>query len=136
DRHLLDGGMDGGERLVEHDELGLGHEAAAELDELLLATRELSDVLVCVSREAKNRQHLARSLARSCSRESCRSTGDLEVLQRGQPTADVHLMEHPHHAGAEDLVGPAAGDALTEEPDPPPPRRIAARDAMDQRRLP
>src|SRR5207249_11762932 len=49
---------------------------------------------------------------------------------------DVRLREHPHAAGAEDLVGPVAGDVLTEEPDPPPLRPIEARDEIEQRRLP
>src|SRR2546428_11052410 len=102
--------MEGGEGLAENDELRLGHEPAAELDELLLAARQLSDVVIGVRREAQDRQHLSAPSARRRGREACRSAGDLEVLQRGQAADDVYLLVHSHKSGAGIMVGSLSSD--------------------------
>src|SRR5262249_59378760 len=88
------------------------------------------------SREAQDRQHLVATLACSRGREPRRQASDFEVLKRGQATEDAHLLEHPHDAGAEHLVGPVASDVLTEEPHSAPLRPIEARDEIEQRGLP
>jgi hypothetical protein len=126
--------VEGGERLVEEQEPGLGGERPGQRDPLLLAAREAADGPTALAVEPDERQDLARA---GCDRSAAPALhsqaeadvgGDVEVREEG-----VVLEHEPHPASVGRHAGeraPAPGDAPRRRVDEPghgpQERRLAA----------
>ena len=104
-----------GRRLVEQDQLGIGHEHADELHQLLLAIGEIARELAGEPLELDEAQQLRARAPRACANR--RGRHDQEVLERGQLGKDADDLEGPPDAEVEDLVGREAVDAPALEAD-------------------
>src|SRR2546426_3797750 len=126
------GAVDAGRRLVEQDQLRLGHQHADELHQLLLPVGQVAGVLVGQPLELDEAEQLQGPLPR---RGVARGRDHHQVLQRGQ------LREHPDHlegapdAEVEDLVRPHPVDAVALELDLALVAGLDARDAVEERGL-
>src|SRR5947208_2900929 len=101
-----------GRRLVEQDQVGVGHERPGELQELLRPVGKAPAVLGAQMREVDERDELLGPRARD-------PIGHVEPGHREHILEDRHLpedardLERPRDAPAEDLVGLEAGEVLS-----------------------
>src|SRR2546429_2379757 len=118
--------------LVEEDERRLPHQDAHELEELLLAVREVARVLVTELFELHEAQQLERALA---GRGEVVTRDDEEVLQRGELGEDADQLEGPPDPLLRDLPGLEPVDAPAAKDHPTLVAALHARDAVEERRL-
>src|SRR5213592_1000302 len=126
-------------------------ERPAQLDQLLQAEGQRGYHAVAVAREAKEIKHLVG--ARRCAgfvradpgqaqaitdRAAAhdRVLSDQEVLQCRHAPTELHVLERPGDAKADDLVRPSAGDVAVLETDGPALGLVEPADAVEDRGLP
>src|SRR6185369_6087074 len=134
--HFLDdGGRQAQRGLVEHDELGLAHQAAADREHLLLAAGHGAGVLAAPLGQAREQRIDAlarRGLAGAPAREI---RADFEVLVDGQGREDLTPFGDLADAEIAHLVARPAGDVGALERDAARARPLDAGYRADQRRL-
>src|SRR3990172_2894059 len=126
------GPVDTGRRLVEQDQLGIGHEHADELDELLLAVGQVARVLVRQPLELDEPQQLLGAPTRL----GVAGRGHYQqVLERRELGEHADHLEGAPHSAVEDLVRLEPVDALALEADFAGVPRFHARNAVEERGL-
>src|SRR5207253_3256899 len=118
--------------LVEEDERRVPHQHAHELEELLLAIREVPRVLVTEPVELHEAQQPERALAGCGEAVAC---DDEKIFQGRELGEDADDLEGPADPLLRDLPGPEAVHALAAEVHPPLVQALHARDAVEERRL-
>src|SRR2546428_10567832 len=118
--------------LVEEDERRVPHQHANELEELLLAVREVPRVLVTESVELHEAQQPERALAGCGEAVAC---DDEKIFQGRELGEDADDLEGPADPLLRDLPGPEAVHALAAEVHPPLVQALHARHAVEKRRL-
>src|SRR2546426_6959998 len=118
--------------LVEEDERRLPHQDAHEVEELLLAVREVARVLVTEPFELHEAQQLERALA---GRGEVVTRDDEEVLQRRELGEDADQLEGPPDPLLGDLPGLEPVDAPAAKDHATLVATLHARDAVEERRL-
>src|SRR6266581_985889 len=104
--------VDAGRRLVEQDQVRIGHEGPRELQELLLPVGEAPAVLGAQGREVDERDELLGPLARDPVGHPERGHRE-HVFENRHLPEDARDLERPRDALAEDLVGLEAGEVLS-----------------------
>src|SRR2546430_4822970 len=124
--------VDAGGGLVEQDERGIGHQHPHELDELLLAVREVAGVLP----GQRPQPHELQQLAPAALGLSARAAGDdQQILERGQLREDADDLKRPTDTATRDLPRLEAVDALAAKAHAAGIEPLDARDAVEQCRL-
>src|SRR5438094_8355580 len=124
--------IDAGRWLVEQDQGGLGHQHAHELDELLLAVREVARVLTGQPLELDELQQLAAAPLGIHARSPRHHE---EIFERSELGKDADDLERAADAAVGDPVGSQPIDALAPERDPSGVQPLEAGDAVEERRF-
>src|SRR5689334_10966399 len=124
--------VDAGRRLVEQDQHGIRHEHADELDELLLAIREIARILVGQPREPHELEQLTAALLRGPARPARHHE---QVFQRRELRKDADHLERAADTAAGHLPRFEAIDTLATERHLPAVERCEPGDAVEQRGL-
>ena len=133
--------IDAGRRLVQQHELRFGHQHRCELEELLLAVREVARALLAESRDAEFVEQLQRTLALvppDCGRERGRPRL-LErrdhVLDERELREDPRLLERARETAAGEAHGIRTADRGSREADDAGVGSRVTRDQVESRRL-
>src|SRR5574341_851985 len=118
--------------LVEQDQQGVPHEHTNELDELLLAVREIAGVLVPEPLELDEAQELERARLRVV---EAPARHDEEVFERGELREHADDLEGPADPLPRDLVRLEPVDPLAVEHDAARVAPLDAGDAVEERGL-
>ena len=106
---LRQGRIDAGGRLVEHDQLRLGHQGAAELQQLLLAAREIDRAIVADVQQVELARDFDRALAQlllARARRGGAQHGGAEGLARLMLAVQHQVLDHGElREPARDLEG-------------------------------
>ena len=131
EQRLHERGVHSGHRLVEHDELRVGHQRACHLEQLALAARHRGGQIVALVREPEIGEQRHRAFAdftllraprepeRRESEPLSRLAGRSEqhVVEHRHPGQGLGELERAHHAPARDAVrGPAVELGTVEAP--------------------
>ena len=150
--HLVDHrGIHGGGRLVEQEQLGVGHQRAGEGQELALPVGEAAGRQRRPSppRPTRSSSRRARSTAAASSRRSARRAQQprqqllllvlleehQQVLERAEAGEDADLLERARHAEPRHAVGRRAGEVVAAEEHAPAVGGEIAGDAVEERGL-
>jgi hypothetical protein len=137
--------VEAGHGLVEQDDLGLGHERHAEVEELLLAVGQVGGEIVRDVRElqeVEEPQGALSLLGLGTTEEPAEHghptllRGHQQVLQHRHLREELDELKDPGHATPGDLVGGEAGDVLALERHTAQRGPEHARDTVEERSLP
>mmetsp|Transcript_3835 Transcript_3835/g.9332 ORF Transcript_3835/g.9332 Transcript_3835/m.9332 type:complete len:237 (+) Transcript_3835:425-1135(+) len=102
--------------LVDHDQVGVAHQRAAQRQHLLLATREHAGLGVLALLQAREHPvHVVEAPARRLGATPL--LAQHQVLVDGQPGEDIAVLRHIAQAQLRDVVGLAADQLGIAEPD-------------------
>ena len=111
-QHVLhDGGRKAERRLVEHHEVGLAHQAAADGEHLLLAAGQRAGRLALALRKLRKQREHAIEILRLVGARPRQHRAHLQVLQHGQRRKHLAALRHLADAEIADPVRRQAGDA-------------------------
>ena len=142
--------VDAGHRLVEQQQSRLGHQRAADLEELLLPAGQLRRLIVEHARQVEPLRNRAstnlklrlavahRGPAHERPRELLArlvAPVQQQMLEHGEPRKAACDLERPHQAAPRDAVGPFAGDIAPGKYDAAGIRWDETADAVEQRGL-
>src|SRR5690349_24084163 len=149
--HLVDHrGIHGGRRLVEQEQLGIGHERGGECQQLALTVRERARGSRGAIGEADEIEQPSRALRRvvleppypARAKQTREQTlllmllqKDQQIVEHAQTREDAHLLERAGDAEASDPMRRRVGDIAAAEQHAPRVGAEISRHAVEERRL-